>query len=69
MTYHKTLMLSDVALNINPSVEEKKQIINNLTEFSKALGYDQFKVGILSSVENLPRKSCHPRMLKSSEHI
>lgn len=55
-TYHKTLMLSDVALNINPSVEEKKQIINNLTEFSKALGYDQFKVGILSSVEKPTKK-------------
>src|SRR5699024_1307708 len=54
--YHKTLMLSDAALNISPTVEEKKHIIQNLTEFSKALGYDQFKVGLLSSVGNVTRK-------------
>lgn len=54
--YHKTLMMSDVALNISPSVEEKRQIIKNLSLFSKALGYEQFKVGLLSSVEKVTRK-------------
>ncbi|WP_341636961.1 phosphate acyltransferase [Staphylococcus casei] len=54
--YHKTLMLSDVALNHMPTVEEKKQIIKNLAKFSEDLGYQQFKVGLLSSVEIPSRK-------------
>ncbi|WP_436853945.1 phosphate acyltransferase [Staphylococcus caeli] len=54
--YHKTLMLSDVALNINPTIEEKKQIIYNLANFAQSLGYEHFKLGILSSVEHPTRK-------------
>ena len=49
--YHKTLMISDVAYNVAPTIEEKKQIIKNLTTFSKALGYNEFNIGLLSSVE------------------
>ncbi|PHK49786.1 phosphate acyltransferase [Staphylococcus edaphicus] len=54
--YHKTLMLSDVAFNINPTVKEKEQIIINLSNFAKSLGYEQFKVGLLSSVEKAVKK-------------
>ncbi|MCI2941163.1 phosphate butyryltransferase [Staphylococcus cohnii] len=54
--YHKTLMISDVAYNVAPTIEEKKQIIKNLTTFSKTLGYDEFNIGLLSSVEQASKK-------------
>lgn len=54
--YHKTLMLSDSAFNISPTVEEKKQIINNLSKFAMSLGYVKFKIALLSSVEKPIKK-------------
>src|SRR5699024_5528997 len=54
--YHKTLMISDVAYNVAPSIEEKKQIIKNLTTLSNTLGYDKFNIGLLSSVEYASKK-------------
>lgn len=54
--YHKTLMVSDVAYNISPTIEEKKQIINNLVHFSKKIGYTHFNIGLLSSVESPHKK-------------
>ncbi|MES3706073.1 phosphate acyltransferase [Staphylococcus ureilyticus] len=54
--YHKTLMISDVAYNVAPTIEEKKQIIKNLTTFSNTLGYDKFNIGLLFAVEYASKK-------------
>lgn len=54
--YHKTLMLSDIAFNISPTIEEKKHIINNLSKFAMLLGYEKFKIGLLSSVDKPIKK-------------
>src|SRR5699024_8835165 len=52
----KTLMVSEVAYNISSTIEEKKQIINNLFHFSKKIGYTHFNIGLLSSVESPHKK-------------
>ncbi|MEX6358585.1 hypothetical protein AB6F09_10515 [Staphylococcus cohnii] len=70
--YHKTLMISDVAYNVAPTIEEKKQIIKNLTTFSKTLGYDEFNIGLLSSVEQASKKilsSIDGEKLKIFSHL
>lgn len=49
--YHKMLMISDVALNVHPSIDERIQMIQNIEAFSKYLGYQSLNVGLLSSIE------------------
>ncbi|MDU0463459.1 hypothetical protein [Staphylococcus ureilyticus] len=63
--YHKTLMISDVAYNVAPTIEEKKQIIKNLTTFSNTLGYDKFNIRLLSAVEYASKRYHHLLMLKN----
>ncbi|WP_214539828.1 phosphate acyltransferase [Staphylococcus pseudintermedius] len=55
-SYHKLLMISDVALNIAPTEEEMKAIIQNLVDFSKRLQYQQLHIALLSSVEKVSPK-------------
>ncbi|UEX89110.1 phosphate acyltransferase [Staphylococcus ratti] len=50
-TYHKLLLISDVALNIAPSLEEHHKMIDNIAHFTTQLGYDALKIALLSSVE------------------
>jgi phosphate butyryltransferase len=45
------LMFTDCAMNIAPTLEEKKQIIENAVELAVKLGYAKPKVAILSAVE------------------
>lgn len=49
--YHKLLFISDVALNVEPSIEEHQKTIENITQFSSQLGYQSLKIALLSSVE------------------
>lgn len=49
--YHKLLFISDVALNVQPTVEEHQKIIKNIKHFATQLGYQKLKVAMLSSVE------------------
>ena len=51
--YHKMLMISDVALNIAPTVDEKIKMIGNIEQFSQKLGYDTLNIAMLSSVEKV----------------
>jgi phosphate butyryltransferase len=45
------LMFTDCAMNIAPTLEEKKQIIENAVELAVKLGYAKPKVAVLSAVE------------------
>ncbi|UXV33860.1 phosphate butyryltransferase [Staphylococcus sp. IVB6181] len=51
-SYHKMLILSDVALNVHPSIDERIQMIENIEIFAKKIGYASLNVGLLSSVEH-----------------
>jgi phosphotransacetylase len=50
-SYHKLLIISDVALNIRPTLAIKKDIVQNAIDFARSLGIDKPKVALLSSVE------------------
>jgi phosphate acetyltransferase len=51
--YDKPLLISDAALNIKPTLEEKVDIIQNAITLSHALGNARPKVAILSAVETV----------------
>jgi phosphotransacetylase len=58
-SYHKLLFVTDAAVNIAPSLEEKRDIVQNAIELAIALGVETPKVAILSAVETVypPLKS------------
>ncbi len=52
------LMVTDAAINIAPTLEEKVDIVQNAIDLARALGIDRPKVGVLSAVELVnPRMS------------
>lgn len=55
--YHKMIMLTDGGMNITPSLEDKKSIINNSIIVGNALGIDTIKVACLAAKEKV-----HPKM-------
>ncbi len=57
--YSKLLLITDAAVNISPTLEEKRDIVQNAIEFAIALGVAAPKVAILSAVETVypPLKS------------
>jgi phosphotransacetylase len=46
-TYPKMLMITDAAINIYPTLDDKLQIVQNAIELAHALGIPQSKVAIL----------------------
>jgi phosphate acetyltransferase/phosphate butyryltransferase len=55
-TYHKPLMITDAAVNIAPTLEDKRDIVQNAIDFAQALGIPRPKVAILSAVETVTTK-------------
>ncbi len=55
-TYHKLLLVTDAAINIFPTLEEKADIAQNAIDLAHALGIAQPKVAILSAVETVTSK-------------
>lgn len=55
-TYHKVFAVTDAAINIFPSLEDKADIVQNAIDFFVALGWKQPKVAILSAVETINPK-------------
>ena len=55
-TYHKLLLLSDGGMLIDPSLEEKKGIIDNAITVAKALGNKEIKVACISAKEKVNEK-------------
>jgi phosphate butyryltransferase len=53
---NRLLFATDCAMVINPSVDEKETMINNVLKLTNTLGYTQPKVGIVSAVEKVNPK-------------
>lgn len=60
----KVLFATDCAMVTNPSIEDKKEIIENAISLTHALGYQMTKVGLVSSVEKP-----NPRIQSSVEAL
>ena len=52
-TYPKALFITDAAVNIAPTLEDKRDIIQNAIDLARALGNEMPKVAILSAVETV----------------
>jgi phosphate acetyltransferase len=55
-TYPRLLLITDAAVNIDPSLEEKADIIQNAIELSKIMGVAEPKVAILAAIETVNPK-------------
>jgi len=55
-TYAKLLLITDAAVNILPSLDDKADIAANAIELAQALGVARPKVAILSAVETVTAK-------------
>ena len=55
-TYHKFLIVSDVAVNISPDLQEKVKIIKNAIELAKNLDIEKPKVALLAAAETVNLK-------------
>ncbi|HET9314899.1 MAG TPA: phosphate acetyltransferase [Vicinamibacteria bacterium] len=55
-TYHKVLTVTDAAINIAPTLEEKADICQNAIDLVTSLGVEHPKVAILAAVEGVNSK-------------
>jgi phosphotransacetylase len=55
-TYHKVLIVTDGAINIAPTLEDKVDICQNAIDLALSLGLDKPKVAILAAVETVTSK-------------
>jgi phosphotransacetylase/acyl dehydratase len=55
-TYPRPLLLTDAAINILPSLADKRDICQNAIEFARVIGIELPKVAILSAVETVTAK-------------
>jgi phosphotransacetylase len=55
-TYHKVLAVTDAAVNIFPTLDDKRDIVQNAIDFMRALDVERPKVAILSAVETVTSK-------------
>lgn len=51
--YSKPLLITDAALNIRPTLEEKVDIVQNAIDFARMLGVELPRVAVLSAQENV----------------
>jgi phosphate acetyltransferase len=61
-TYSSRLLITDAAINIEPTLEEKADIVQNAIDMAITLGIAQPKVAILAAVETV-----HPKMRSTTE--
>ena len=54
--YPRPLLLTDVAINVRPSLMEKAGIIQNAIDFAHAMGIDTPRVAILAAVETVTER-------------
>lgn len=52
-TYDKILFTSDGGINVDPDLEQKKQILGNAVDFLSGIGYEDIKVAILAANEKV----------------
>ncbi|MFY9628271.1 MAG: bifunctional enoyl-CoA hydratase/phosphate acetyltransferase [Methylocystis sp.] len=55
-TYPKPLLVTDAAINIAPTLDEKRDIVRNAVDLAHALGIERPKVALLSAVEEVDAK-------------
>ena len=55
-TYHKVLVVTDAAINIAPTLEDKMDICQNAIDLCRSLGLERPKVAILAAVETINSK-------------
>lgn len=55
-TYHKVLIVTDAAINISPTLEDKVDICQNAIDLANSLGLTRPKVAILAAVETVTSK-------------
>jgi phosphotransacetylase len=55
-TYHKVLIVTDAAINIAPTLEDKADIVRNAIDLAVSLGVARPKVAILAAVETVTSK-------------
>ena len=55
-TYHKVLIVTDGAINIAPTLEDKADICQNAIDLALSLGLEKAKVAILAAVETVTSK-------------
>jgi phosphate acetyltransferase len=55
-TYHKVLLITDAAINIAPTLEDKVDICQNAIDLMIALGKHDPKIAILAAVETVSSK-------------
>jgi phosphotransacetylase len=55
-TYHKVLIVTDAAINIAPTLEDKADICQNAIDLARILGLERPKVAILAAVETVNSK-------------
>lgn len=54
--YHKLLTLTDAAMNIAPSLEEKAVIVQNTVNFLRKVGFEDLKVAAIAAIEQVNPK-------------
>jgi phosphotransacetylase len=55
-TYHKVLIVTDAAINIAPTLEDKADICQNAIDLAISLGLERPKVAVLAAVETVNSK-------------
>ena len=55
-TYHKVLIVTDAAINIAPTLEDKTDICQNAIDLARSLGLERPKVAVLAAVETINSK-------------
>jgi len=55
-TYHKPLIITDAAINIAPTLEDKTDICQNAIDLCRTFGVEKPKVAILAAVETVNSK-------------
>jgi phosphate acetyltransferase len=55
-TYPKMLLITDAAINIYPTLDDKRHIVQNAIDLAQAIGIAKPKVAILSAVETINSK-------------
>jgi phosphate acetyltransferase len=55
-TYDQALIVSDAAINIAPTLEDKVDIVQNAIDLARALGIEEVRVAILSAMETVNPK-------------
>src|SRR6516164_11119610 len=55
-TYHKVLVVTDAAINMAPTLEDKADICQNAIDLCRSLGLARPKVAILAAVETVTTK-------------